>query len=281
MATSFYQNETDEHGIIILGNAGAGKSHICNMLIGHIRFEAEFQPEAVTTVTEHHRITLGSKSFKIYNIPGLIDVNQENIDRNKREIMKAFEQSPTSIVLFVWTQIGGRVQNDDVIAFNALNNAYKFPTGSLLFIVNNIPPKRPHDYEGKFITILSNMLKPMQVSLKDTLFIDTMNPEDYGKINEVRSNLIFFINDHHASLQHKHSDIIVQSKELNKMRELLKQQQLQVERDRAVFQEQIEKMTNEYQIAKEEDMNRYQLMQQELQSVKTQAEKYRVVSLLL
>jgi hypothetical protein len=281
MATSFSQSETRENGIIILGNAGAGKSHICNILVGYNRFEAEFQPEAVTTVTEHDRVTLGSNSFRIYNIPGLVEVNQEHIDRNKREIMKAFDQSPTSIVLFVWTQIGGRAQNDDVIAFNALNDAYKFPTGSLTFIVNNIPTKRPPDYEGKFITTLSTMLKPMPVSLKDTFFLDTMDSEDKKKISEARSRLILFINHHHASLQRRHADIMLQSDQLNKMRELLKKQQLEAERDREAFQNQIRQMTKEYQIAKEEEKKRYQLMQDKLETVRIQAEKDRAVSLLL
>lgn len=281
MATFFSQTETNEHGIIILGNAGAGKSHICNILAGYNRFEADFQPEAVTTVTEHDRITLGSAPFRLYNIPGLVEVNQEHIDQNKREIMKAFDQSPISIVLFVWTQIGGRVQNDDVIAFNALNDAYKFPTGSLMFIVNNIPSKRPPDYEGKFIAILSNMLKPMPVSLEATFFLDTMDSEENEKISKARSSLALFINRHHASLQRRHADIILQSDQLKKMRELLKQQQQEAERDRVAFQNQIQKMAREYHIAKEEETKRYQLMQDKFEAVRIQAEKDRVVSSLL
>ncbi|CAF1547302.1 unnamed protein product, partial [Didymodactylos carnosus] len=267
--------KSSEPGIIILGNSGAGKSYICNILIGYERFKAEFQPEAVTTETEHHQITVGSNAFRIYNIPGLVEVNQEQIERNKREIMKAFDQSPTSVVLFVWTQIGGRAQNDDIIAFNALNEAYKFPSGSLMFVINNIPLKRPFDYEAKFLATLTNVLNPMPVAMDGTFFLDHVDLEDKEKINEAHSRLISFISHHHASLQRKHADIILQSDQLKKMRELLKEQQREAEKDREAFRNQIQKMTKEYQIAKEQEEKRFHLMQAELEGVRMNAKKER------
>ena len=68
----------------------------------------------MTTVTEHYRIQADGHDLLVYNIPGLVEVNQAKIDQNKEEIQKAFKECPTSIVIFVWTQIGGRAQNDDV-----------------------------------------------------------------------------------------------------------------------------------------------------------------------
>jgi hypothetical protein len=108
-----------------------------------------------------------------------------------------------------------------------------------------------------------------------------MDFEDKEKINKTRSELICFISRRHASLQRKHADIILQSDQLTKMRELLKKEQLKAERDREAFQNQIQKITKEYQIAKEEEKKRYQLMQAELKAVTMNAEKERAVSLLL
>jgi hypothetical protein len=174
MATSSSESETANPGIIIPANSEVGKSYNCNIFIGNDRLKAEFQSEPVTIKTEHHCVFLGSKFFCIYNIPGLVEVNPEHIDRNKQEIMKAIAQSPVSVVIFVWTQIGGHAQQDNVIVFNYLNNAYKFLARSLMFVVNNVPRRRSREYEGQFIGILSNMLKPMLISMGDIIFIDTI-----------------------------------------------------------------------------------------------------------
>jgi DNA polymerase/3'-5' exonuclease PolX len=110
MATNSIQRENGEYGIIILGNVGVEKTYICNLLIGHRKFVSAYEPEAVTTATESYRIATASGNLLIYNIPGLIETNQERIDRNKREIMKAFDLSPISIVMFVTSAaIGGRI----------------------------------------------------------------------------------------------------------------------------------------------------------------------------
>lgn len=277
MSSRSFRGESSEPGIIILGNAGAGKSFICNILIGHERFKAEFQPEAVTTETEHDWVEVGSKIFRIYNIPGLVEANQESIDRNKREIMKAFDQSPISVVIFVWTQVGGRAQNDDIIAFNALNQAYKFPTGSLMFLVNNIPTRRPRDYEAKFLATLTNTLKVMPVTTDDTFFLDQLDVDDKEKFNEAHSRLIAFVNHHHTALLRKHADIILQSDQIKQMREQIKKQQLEAERDREALQNQIQKLMREYQIAQQNAEKRYERMQSNLEAVEKNAIRERAV----
>lgn len=273
----YARNDTPDGGIIILGNAGSGKSYICNLLIGHDRFKADFQPEAVTTETEHHQVLFGSKSCRIYNIPGLIEVNQEQIDRNKREIVKAFEQCPTSVVIFVWTQIGGRAQPDDAIAFNALKTAYQFPPGSLMFIVNNIPVRRPGDYEAKFLTTLGNLLRPVPVSLKDTFFLDTLDPSDTQKIQDMRAKLYSFIDSHHVALQRKCGDIILQSDHLKQLREELKKQQQEAERNREENQRIMQEMTRRYALEREERERSFQKIQSELRNAMEEARTERKV----
>jgi predicted GTPase len=83
MAKASSGSNMNEFGIIVLGNSGAGKSYLCNILIGHDNFEHNFQPGAVTTETEVCDITDGSKRMKIFNIPGLVESKQERINRNK------------------------------------------------------------------------------------------------------------------------------------------------------------------------------------------------------
>lgn len=255
MASGNSSSGKHTYGIIILGNAGSGKSFLCNMIIGSERFEADFRPVAVTQETEHHRITTKQCDYLVYNIPGLVEVNQSQIDRNKKEIMKAFVECPTSVVIFVWTQIGGRVQNDDVIAFKALNDAYKFKLESLLFVVNNVPVSRPATYEGLFIATLKSSLPSVQISNIDTIFIDSIHMGDKNQTLIAHDKLIKHIVLHPALVQTQHSAIRLQSDELNEMRNIIKNQQKEAEKDRRRFQTQIDTMAEEYK-KKEADANR-------------------------
>ncbi|UJR12777.1 hypothetical protein I4U23_016951 [Adineta vaga] len=253
MATRFNGTNTSEPGIIILGNAGAGKSYLCNLLIGHDQFEAAFRPQAVTKQTEYHRILIGSNYVRIYDIP----------------------ECPVAVVIFVWAQVGGRAQQDDIIAFKALNDAYQFPADSLMFVVNNIPQRRPSEYEGQFIATLSNMLKPISIWMNDVIFVDNMQDDEMEKKKEARSKLFLLIDRHHASLQKKHGDIILQSDQLEEMRKLLKKQRLEAEKDREVFQNQIQNMAADYKASKEMAHKQYQEMEVKLENARVEAEKER------
>ncbi|CAF2144238.1 unnamed protein product [Rotaria magnacalcarata] len=216
----------------------------------HSGFEADFRPEAVTTISEYHRMETKESDYLIYNIPGLVEINQEQIDRNKKEIMKAFKECPTSIVIFVWAQIGGRAQNDDVIAFNALNDAYKFPVESLMFIVNNIPPNRPQQYN----------------------FIDAVDPTNSAQMQNTRAKLMKYIAVHPAHKQNKQHDIVLQLDELKQMRNILKQQQQQAEQDRARLEMQIAKMTKEHNRSQAEANERFQKISEECKSMQQRAQ---------
>ncbi|CAF4429413.1 unnamed protein product, partial [Rotaria sp. Silwood2] len=196
MAASSYQGINAHTGIIVLGNAGSGKSFLCNLIIGSELFKSAISVDAVTINTEYHSVKQDAKEIRIYNIPGLVEADQERIEKNKEEILKAFQDSPSAVVLFVWSNINGRVQTNDAIAFDALSQAIEFPHGSLMFVVNDIPVRREADYEAKFVVRIKDMLKEMPVTLKDIFFIDHMEPEETDKIKQTRSKLIAFIEAH-------------------------------------------------------------------------------------
>jgi ElaB/YqjD/DUF883 family membrane-anchored ribosome-binding protein len=270
MASRSYSSKKPEYGIIILGNSGSGKSFLCNIIIGSTKFQAGFQPDAVTTATEHHRIETSKCDYLVYNIPGLIEADQERIDLNKKEIQKAFNECPTSVVLFVWRQTGGRVQNDDVIAFNALNEAYKFPRDGLLFVINNVPVQRPMGYEGKFIATLNNLLKPMSVSDIDAIFIDTLDMGDQTNKNSARTKLMKHIMIHPAMEQKQQKEIRVESKALKELREQLKKQQEDAEKDRDKLKKEVEEMTKQHKKMEEQAEQKFQSLMREAASSKNQ-----------
>jgi hypothetical protein len=270
MEANCVPSKKPEYGLIILGNAGAGKSYICNMIIGYERFETDFRREAVTTTVDYHRIDAGPSDLVVYNIPGLIESYQAEIDRNKREIIKAFEQSPISVVMFVWTQVGGRPLPDDIIAFKALKEAYKFSPKSLMFVLNNIPSNRPSTYEGKFFALLTKMLNPMPISLENMFFLDTLNSEDNEKFGTTHDRLLHFIAHHHENEQKMQADIIIQSNELRMLREALKEQYLEAEKNKQELELQIKQMAEEYEAVRKGQEKRYQDMVSTLEVAKQQ-----------
>jgi adenylate kinase family enzyme len=147
-------------GLILLGNSGVGKSFLANRLLNDDEaFESKFSARSVTRHTEWKDMTtaIGKYIYSVANIPGLVEANQKLIDENRHEIMKAFEQCPFAIVLFVFGHKNGRIPDEDLVAFMRINDAYEFTLESLLLIVNGIPSNRPDDYEEKTAQLLHEL----------------------------------------------------------------------------------------------------------------------------
>ncbi|CAF0964830.1 unnamed protein product [Adineta ricciae] len=148
------------YGLILLGNSGVGKSFLANRLLNDDEaFESRFSAQSVTRHTEWKDMStnIGRYTFSVANIPGLVEANQKLIDENRMEIMKAFEQCPWAVVLFVFGLNNGRIPDEDLVAFKRINDAYDFPTESLLLIVNAVPSGRPDGYEEKTAQLLEEL----------------------------------------------------------------------------------------------------------------------------
>jgi predicted GTPase len=180
----------DQQGLIILGNSGVGKSFLANILLGREAFAHEFQPNSVTHVTEFQEMELGHDIFAIFNIPGLIEAEQERIDLNKIEIDKAFAQRPNSIVMFVFGQRGGRIQEEDITAFNAINAAYPFKPKSLVLVVNSLPKKRLPSYEGTTLVLFQQLFKDVHVNNSNLCFLNYINGEDSQERQHLKEQLL-------------------------------------------------------------------------------------------
>lgn len=103
----------EEVGLHILGNSGAGKTFLANILLRNREFKEGFSPSAVTTRTEFCRRQLGNYSVSVFNIPGLVESDQAAIERNKAEIDKAFKSCPYCMVLWVFgVGDGGRIRGE-------------------------------------------------------------------------------------------------------------------------------------------------------------------------
>jgi hypothetical protein len=74
--------------------------------------------KSVTAETRHaRRVLINGRTVKVFDIPGLLEADQANIDRNVAEIDKAHEECDESYRVFVFrVGNGGRLDNDDLIA---------------------------------------------------------------------------------------------------------------------------------------------------------------------
>ncbi|CAF1361390.1 unnamed protein product [Adineta ricciae] len=270
MESSCVPNKKPEYGLIILGNTEVDKSYIGNLIVGYEIFKPCARGEGIKSGVDYHRIDTGSSDLLVYNMPGLIETNQKQIERNKREIMKVFEQYPLSIVVFVWTQVDGRPQPDDIIMFRALQEAYKFPCTSLIFLLNDVPNKRSPTYEGRFLALLTKLLNPMPISLENMIFLDAFNSGDNDTFDATRNRLLYFIAEHRESCQKLQVELIVRSNELCLLREAIRRQYLEIENNKQTFELQVMLMTEAYAVFRKNQEKRYQDMMVYLELVKEQ-----------
>ena len=181
---------TTRYGLIILGNSGVGKSFLGNIVSDSDTFLHQFKATSVTYITTSVDVTLGSHTFTVFDIPGLIEAEQERIDLNKQEIDKAFAQRPNSIILFVFGQVNGRLRGQDMVAFNAVNTAYPFKPQSLVLVVNGVAKNRPSDYEEETLADLQRLLRGVSVNTGNVCFTDQINVNNASERQALKNRLV-------------------------------------------------------------------------------------------
>ncbi|CAF1434208.1 unnamed protein product [Didymodactylos carnosus] len=192
-------------GLLLLGNTGVGKSFLANILLDREAFVHESTSNSVTHFTELEECHVGHTSYAIFNIPGLIEADQARVDMNKAEIYKAFQLRPTSIVAFIFgSDANLRLRDEDIITFKATNEAYRFQSESLLFIINGLPGNRPQQYEGETIVKLEELLQMKHIR---TCFLNRINREDKNDKIELRLKLVDAIFRCTPRIHERHSDI--------------------------------------------------------------------------
>jgi hypothetical protein len=232
-------------GIIILGNTGVGKSFLANILLGQEAFVHEAAPRAVTTETEFQEIEMGNETYAVFNIPGLIEADQKRMDMNKIEIDKAFRERPTSLIVYVFGAQGGRIRDEDVVAFNALNKAYPFKLESLVIVVNGVPKDRPKNYEGEVTVLLEKLIK---VSCKTLCVLGTINKSNPDQRQELKNKLLQVIVERTPQFHKKEQEIELQRDEVRKAKEQIKALQADFQQNKEMYDEKIKEQQKVYDI---------------------------------
>ncbi|UJR20068.1 hypothetical protein I4U23_023200 [Adineta vaga] len=226
----------ESYGLIILGNSGVGKSFLANILLGQDIFAHAYAARAVTTETEFQEVCMGDKIYAIFNVPGLIEADQQRVDMNKREIDKAFKERPTSLVIYVFGQQNGRIRDEDIVAFNALNKAYPFDIDSLILVVNSLAKDRPENYEGEAIVLLEQLIK---VPCQNVCFLDTIDKKNVSERESLNNKLLQAIVERTAHNHSKKQDIDIQSVHVREAKELIKTLQKEFQQNKDMYKKQI------------------------------------------
>jgi hypothetical protein len=114
---------------------------------------------------------------------------QTRVDINKREIDHAFTQRPNSIIIYVFGQQNGRIRDEDVVAFNAINKAYPLQIESLLLVVNGLPAGRPKNYEGEVMLMLQDIIQ-VPVAAERVCFLNHIKRENSEERQALRKQLL-------------------------------------------------------------------------------------------
>ncbi|CAF1549288.1 unnamed protein product [Didymodactylos carnosus] len=239
-----------ECGLIILGNSGAGKSFIANILLNEESFVHECSSTSVTHETEYRDICFDGHCYSIFNIPGLVEADQARIELNKQEIYKAFQLRPLSVVLFVFNGgAGGRLKDEDIVAYEAINSAYNFGDASMVTYViidyDALPANRKADYDARTAITLQKLLNkthPIRVC-----FLNRINDlSDDNAKDKLRAQLASFLIQCSPHNYEKHGDISLRAEDIRMLKQAIKEMQDQFEKQLVVMQRQIEQKQQEF-----------------------------------
>ncbi|KAG0290468.1 hypothetical protein BGZ96_006056 [Linnemannia gamsii] len=103
--------------ILLVGNTGVGKSTILNLF--GASFAADFSLiDGLTTKTDYVEVKVNGKQVRLIDAPGLVEVNDERIAENAKELTEALTIGGKSggkyKLVFVYQSNGGRLLAEDV-----------------------------------------------------------------------------------------------------------------------------------------------------------------------
>ena len=171
--------------VLLLGNSGAGKSLLCNAILGEDAFEHKMQGTSCTADNSFSLVELSDGAWAIVcNIPGLIEAETDKIDRNKRAIKAAFELLPgaPTAAVFVLSCVGGRPVAQDYQAIRCTCDYVKIADSAMAVVANGVDwaelDDAPEDYRADIT------LQTRAITKRPTLRVDFV-----GKLAKaVRSN---------------------------------------------------------------------------------------------
>lgn len=149
------------------------------------------------------------------------------------------------MVIYVFGQQNGRIRDEDVVAFDAINKAYPLNAQSLLFIVNGLPKNRPQNYEGQVLLMLQDIIK-FPVAPERVCFLDQIKQDSADERQAMKSQLLQFIIELTPTFHTKQQDIHLRVDEVSFLKEQIKQMTNVFEDNKIYFQNEIRQQQARY-----------------------------------
>ncbi|CAF1631090.1 unnamed protein product, partial [Didymodactylos carnosus] len=157
----------------------------------------------------------------------------------------AFQLRSNSIVVFIFNGgAGGRINSEDVIAFEAINKAYGFKRESLLFFVNDLPSKRPESYEGQTTIKLESLLQFKDIKI---CFLDRTDLQNEKAKQLLWSQMASKIIECTPREHIKKADIAMDLDKLKELKDEIKAQQTKFSEQLDLYKTQIEAKQKEFE----------------------------------
>ena len=216
-------------GLLTIGNVGVGKSFLQDTIAGRAVFQTARRVRAVTAETTSHTVVVDGKAYKLFDIPGLIEMgNEQKIESNKTAIDTAFSQCSQQIVLVVMGHLNLRPQAQDVATFLAVRRAYELHQRSVIFVVNQIRADDEDEDKADFTDKLRETLKEAEAcpdDLRVVFCIDIGRNADFAgpAAQTIRRQLLDAVA---ASVAHAHTKkhaIELRHAELEQLRKKLEE----------------------------------------------------------
>lgn len=164
---------------------------------------------------------------------------------NKREIDHAFTKRPNSLVIYVFGQQNGRIRDEDVVAFDAINQAYPLNIDSLLIVVNGLPEVRPDNYEGEAMLMLQDVTKVV-IKPERVCFLNQIKPDDRKAKENLRNQLLRFIVELTPTEHYKIQDIHLRVDEVSMLKKHIEDMTKAFEENKLTLKKEIEDHQKRY-----------------------------------
>ncbi|KAG0227928.1 hypothetical protein BGW41_003593 [Actinomortierella wolfii] len=166
--------------VLLVGKSGVGKSFLLNSLGG--KFDSGFSLVHGKS-TEHSscEVTIRGSTIRLLDVPGLLEVSNENIARNAKEITEALRAKGRFKVIFVLSDNGGRIHSQDLYEIGKVMSAIDFSI-DVGVIFNRTLPQHLERYSDATVrdTILNQLNSTAKGRFKREWFaaIPLFNPND-------------------------------------------------------------------------------------------------------
>jgi GTPase Era involved in 16S rRNA processing len=188
--------------LVLVGNIGAGKSFIGNLLVNRESFNSKTCSTSVTSEAQAEPVGDNS-NILVIDLPGFDDPSPDTLKKIKQQIKKGIETKSSSQLLLCVLSVGGsggRVRPSDQDTCNLVKDSFGFGVDQTIVIVNQV---RERELESFIPELLQDFQSNPEFSWVDssrTVFLPVVTSRNEDKATEAfRSSISSLITRSHLT----------------------------------------------------------------------------------